>query len=66
MAPGKHQKQEVYPVQQKKTSFTAHQQTMLRRRGLNPNDWELVKNTYVSLYIRNIHTGRIKIINKQN
>lgn len=53
-------------MQQKKTSFTTHQQTMLRRRGLNPNDWELVKSTYGSLYIQNIHTGRIKIINKQN
>lgn len=53
-------------MQQKKASFTANQQTMLRRRGLNPNDWALVKSTYGSIYIRNIHTGRIKIINKQN
>ena len=47
-------------------AFTSNQKTMLRRRGLDPNDYELVKNTYACLYIRDIRFGRIKIINKNN
>lgn len=39
---------------------------MLKRRGLNPDDYVIVKNTYGSLYVKNIHTGTVKIINKKN
>lgn len=43
-----------------------NQERMLRVRGLNPKDWVFVRESYVSLYVRNIHNGQIKVINKQN
>jgi len=42
------------------------QRVMIKRRGLDPKDYVFVKETYVALYIRNIHTGIVKIINKHN
>lgn len=44
----------------------SNQSKMLRRRGLDPKDFVVVKDTYVSLYIRDLRNGRIKIINKNN
>lgn len=44
----------------------SNQATMLRRRGLDPKDFIIVKDTYVSLYVRDLRNGRIKIINKNN
>ena len=44
----------------------SNQATMLRRRGLDPKDFVVVKDTYVSLYVRDLRNGRIKIINKNN
>ena len=38
----------------------------LRRRGMDPKDYVFVKETYASLYVRNIHTGVVKIIIKVN
>lgn len=32
---------------------------MLRKRGLDPKNYELVKNTYTSVYFRDIRTGKI-------
>ena len=46
--------------------LTYNHEVMLRRRGLDPKDYAFVKETYVTLFVRNIHTGQIKIINKQN
>ena len=43
-----------------------NQKMMLRRRGLDPKDYVLVKSTYGSLYVKNIHTGVVKIIYKKN
>lgn len=42
------------------------QKELLRRRGLNPKDYVLVKALYGAIWVRNIHTGTVKIINKQN
>ena len=46
--------------------LTYDQKRILRIRGLDPKDYVFVKETYVTLFVRNIHTGQIKIINKQN
>lgn len=43
-----------------------NQWAMLRRRGLDPKQYSFVKETYGSLYVRNINDGQIKIINKKN
>ena len=42
------------------------QAIMIRRRGWNPDDYLVVKDTYVSLYIKDRRTGAVKIIIKQN
>ena len=46
--------------------FTNTHKITLRRRGLDPKDYVLVKETYGTLWIRNIHTNVVKIINKCN
>lgn len=46
--------------------INSNHKVSLRRRGLNPKDYELVKETYCALWVRNIHTGVVKIINKCN
>lgn len=53
-------------MEEKKTPFTYTHKKSLQRRGLDPKDYVFVKETYGALYIRNIHTGVIKIINKKN
>lgn len=49
-----------------KKKFDSNDKAVLRRRGLNPDDYEFVKETYCALYIRNKLTGIIKILNKSN
>ena len=44
----------------------ARQRETMRRRGLNPDDYMVVRSLYGSLWLRNIHTGRIKILDKKN
>ena len=51
---------------EKKIPFTTTHKKSLQRRGLDPKDYVFVKETYAALYIRNIHTGIVKIINKHN
>jgi hypothetical protein len=46
--------------------LTSNQKTMLKRRGMNPEDFVVVKDLYSSLWIKNIHTGQVKILNKHN
>lgn len=46
--------------------LTYNHKTMLRRRGLNPDNYVLIKSTYVSLYLRDRRDGSIKIITKNN
>ena len=52
------------PMEEKKPH--GNQRTMLRRRGLNPEDCVVVKDLYSSLWVKNIHTGKVKILNKSN
>ena len=37
---------------------------MLKRRSLDPDLYEFVKETYTSVYFRHIFTGKIKIVDK--
>jgi hypothetical protein len=53
-------------MDQKDKSFTYNQKLVLRRRALDPKDYIFVKETYSALYVRNVHTGIVKIINKCN
>ena len=39
---------------------------MLIRRGLNPDNYALIKETYSSLYLRDIRDRSLKIIFKNN
>lgn len=36
-----------------------HHREMLRIRGYNPDNYEFLKDTYTSVYFRNIQTGKI-------
>ena len=46
--------------------LTSNHKDMLRCRGLDPKNYTFVKESYGSLYVRDIRTGKIKIIYKQN
>lgn len=50
----------------KPKKLSTNHQVMLRRRGLDPKNFELVKETYGTLYVRDIRDGKLKIINKKN
>lgn len=39
---------------------------MLRKRGMNTKDYVVVKTLYGAVWLKNIHTGYIKIVNKCN
>lgn len=43
-----------------------NQCTMLRRRGLDPQNYVVIKDTYTTLYLRDIRDGSVKIITKYN
>lgn len=43
---------------------TRYQRIMMKKRGLNWRDWVLIKDTFTSIYFRNIHTGQVKLIGK--
>ena len=42
------------------------QREFLRNRGLDPKDYVVVKALYGSLWVKNIHTGSVKILDKKN
>lgn len=42
----------------------SNQRDIIKRRCLNPGDYMVLKDTYTSLYLKNIHTGAVKIITK--
>ena len=46
--------------------LTYRQRELLRRRGMNPDNYVLVRALYSTLYLRDIKTGKIKIITKNN
>ena len=43
-----------------------NQRLMIERRGLNPADYIVLKDTFASLYLKDLRNGRVKIIYKQN
>ena len=47
-------------------TLTSNQKEMLARRGYDPKNYEFVKESYGSLYVRDKRTGKIKVIYKQN
>jgi hypothetical protein len=47
-------------------TMTSTHREILRRRGMDPKNFVVVKETYGSLYVRDIRIGKIKIIEKQN
>ena len=51
---------------QKNASPNARQAELIRRRGLDPKDYVVVKVLNYSLFIKNRHTGIIKIIDKRS
>ena len=42
------------------------QAELLRRRGLDPKDYVVIRVLYDSVWFKNIHTGYVKIIDKRN
>lgn len=53
-------------MSEKNKKLTSNHIAMLRRRGLDPKNYEVIKDTYSSLYLRDLRTGAIKIITKMN
>ena len=45
---------------------TYDQKLMLRRRGLDPKDYVVVRETYGSTWFLNLKTWKYKIIDKRN
>ena len=43
-----------------------NQKDMIKRRGLDPEDYLVLKDTFASLYLKDLRNGRVKIIYKQN
>ena len=41
-----------------RSTFTNNQKVILRRRGLDPKNYEFVKSTYAVLYVRDVRTGK--------
>jgi len=45
---------------------TYDQGLLLKRRGLDPKDYVVIRVLYGSTWFQNIHTGQIKILDKKN
>lgn len=43
-----------------------NQKTMLRRRGMDPNNYVLLKNTNAALYLLDLRFNKVKVIHKWN
>lgn len=50
----------------KPTAPNHNQKIMLQRRGLNPDDWLVVKSLNYTLIIKHRVTGRIKLLDRQS
>lgn len=46
--------------------LNSRQKPMVKARGLNPDDYVVIRDLYGSLWLKNVRTGQIKIINKKN
>lgn len=42
----------------------ANQSTMIRRRGLDPKNYRVIKDTWCSLYLLDVRYNKVKIIYK--
>lgn len=51
---------------QKNASPNACQAELIRRRGLDPKDYVVVKALNYTMFLKNRHTGVIKIIDKRS
>ncbi len=49
-----------------KAKLTSNQKAMLKRRGMNPDHYVVVKDLYSALWVKNVYTGVVKILNKHN
>jgi hypothetical protein len=49
-----------------KMKLTSNQKAMLKRRGMNPDHYVVVKDLFSALWVKNIYTGAVKILNKHN
>ena len=43
-----------------------NQKKMLRKRGLDPKNYLVLRNTYAALWLRDIRDGSMKILDKKN
>ena len=46
--------------------LNSDQRIMVRRRGLDPDNYRVVKNTYAALYLLDLRYKKIKVIHKWN
>lgn len=46
--------------------LTSTQWKMIIRRGLDPNNYDVIKDTITSLYLRDRRTGKVMILYKRN
>ena len=54
------------PMAEKKRRLSSGQWGMIRRRGLDPKNYDVIKDTLTSLYLRDRRTGKVKILYKQH
>lgn len=54
------------PKEKDPKKLSSNQREMLSRRCLDPKNYEFVKDTYCSLYVRDLRTRKIMIIFKHN
>ena len=57
---------EVQSMAQKNASPNNRQKQLIRSRGLNPNNYTVVKELNYTLFLKDKRFGIIKIINKLN
>ena len=45
---------------------TGNQCALIRRRGLDPNNYVVLKETYSSLWLKDLRFNKVKILYKRN
>lgn len=53
-------------MEEKNTKPTANQQAMIRRRGMDPKNYVVLKETYSSLWLKDLRLNKVKILYKRN
>jgi hypothetical protein len=53
-------------MSQKGKPLTFNQKTMCKIRGLNPDNYVLLKNTHAALYLLDLRYNKVKILYKWN